>query len=228
MRRPAHRLALVCVLLALVAGIRPVRAEPNVLLFDATVDAARTLAVDSALRKGWDLVDLDAEHVTFEQVLEDDESGEAPLLLIRIHADFVEEASGTRVLLRAEEVELPDSPDEWVYDVTTELGDNLDHALSKLRARWDRGRAGADAADAEHTHRPPLPAGEVDGDSGEATVGTWAYYAERYAESRGCNLGDQGAVLEGSGRGWEDHRIRCLDGSVMHVRCRDGDCTGAQ
>jgi len=223
----AHRLALASLLLTLIGGVRPLQAEPNALLFGATLDAARTLALDSAVLKGWDVVDVDATGATFEQVLEEDEWGEAPLLLIRVHADFVEEASGVRVLLRAQEVELPFTPDEWVYDVTTELGDNLDHALSKLRARWDSGRAGSTRIDSGQAGPAPTDGADADTDNGGGAVGTWAYYAERYAESRGCRLNDRGAVLEAAGQDWEQHRIRCLDGSVMHVQCRNGDCTSA-
>lgn len=60
-----------------------------------------------------------------------------------------------------------------------------------------------------------------------ARLGTWAYYAEIYAQDRGCSVADSGARLEFAGAEWERHRIPCRDGSWLRVYCRFGVCTAA-
>ncbi len=59
-------------------------------------------------------------------------------------------------------------------------------------------------------------------------VGTWAYYAERYAEGCGCTLADLGAVLEWRTGGVELHRVYCTDGRQLLVRCATGSCGDAR
>lgn len=196
-------------------------AAQSILLFGAGLDEARDFAVESAYARGWSIPAIGAAAVEFEQTLAegDPEASLMPQVLIRISAHFTEEAAGTRVLLRAREVETAATGETWTTDVTLRYAENLNNALSSLRNKWDASReqgslGGMPTAD----DRLGLPADT-------AAVGTWAYYAERYAESRGCALTSSGAALEASGPDWERHRIDCRDGGSMRVQCRHGDCT---
>ncbi len=132
---------------------------PSVLLFAAAVDEARDLAVDSAYVRGWAVRTLGQDSAEFEQVLDEGDPADplAPRRMIQISAFFMDEPPGVRVLLRAHELEVATTREQWSTDVT------------------DR-------------------------------------YAERYAESRGCELTPAGAVLEASGPDWEEHRIGCRGG----------------
>jgi hypothetical protein len=79
---------------------------------------------------------------------------------------------------------------------------------------------------------PPMPPGQMlvrsETQAQSHPVGTWAYYAERYAEARGCTLADLGAVLEGRTGGVELHRVYCTDGRQVLVRCAAGSCGDAR
>ncbi|MFZ0788550.1 MAG: hypothetical protein WAM94_02880 [Chromatiaceae bacterium] len=203
--------------------------EPSVLLIGATLGQARDLAVSSATHKGWRLLSVTPATAVFEQTLEgsggDDDTG--PQRLIRIYARFDEEYGGIRVLLRAEEVEQPGNADEWMADVTARYADNLTNALTSLRASWDAAAPARAPNTGYVTDRGAAP-GQVQspGSSGNPRVGTWAYYAEGYARSRGCDLTDSGAEVEAAGPDWERHRVSCRDGRQIRVYCRYGDCTG--
>lgn len=232
MPRIAQRL--VPALLFVGLAIPPVHADPSILLFGATIESARALAMDSATERGWSLAIDDLHGVTFEQVLEEADLWDGtPMKLIRIHARFVEEAFGARVALRAEEIEAPESAEEWIYDVTARYAENLEYALSKLQARWDASHPDAATRGSTDQRAPELPGvgtrpSSIAPDSSTLGVGEWAYYAERYAESRGCLLTDQGAILDAAGQGWEHHRIACQDGSVILVACYYGECTAGR
>jgi hypothetical protein len=211
---PALRAALLSLALADAA------AAQSVLLFGASLDEARDFAVESAYARGWSIPEIGAAAVEFEQTL-DEGDPEAPLMprvLIRISAHFTEEATGTRVLLRAREVETAATGETWTADVTLRYAENLNNALSSLRNKWDARR------ERDSIGGMPTAADHLDLPAGAASVGTWAYYAERYAESRGCELTSSGAILEASGPEWERHRIDCRDGRSMRVQCRHGDC----
>jgi hypothetical protein len=204
--------------------------EPSVLLFGATLDQARELAVSAATAKDWRLLSSTPAGAAFEQTLEDAEveQGSAPLRVIRIFVRFEWESAGVRVLLRAEEIEMPGSEREWMTDVTARYGDNLTNALSSLRANWDAA-ASRGAANAGYLRGQDIVPESVQPQYPSAfpRVGTWAYYAESYAQSRGCALTDTGAELEAAGQDWEQHLVGCRDGRHMRVHCRYGECTGA-
>lgn len=55
-------------------------------------------------------------------------------------------------------------------------------------------------------------------------VGVWAYHAEEFAVSRGCELGERGAELLREEDGAELHRIGCRDGTTMLIRCDPERC----
>ncbi len=77
---------------------------------------------------------------------------------------------------------------------------------------------------------PPLGSGT--GNSAEvmedAPIGLWAYYAERYAQSQGCTLGDVGAVLLAEQDGDELHRVACVGAPSLRVRCDREGCGPAR
>ncbi|WP_296811820.1 hypothetical protein [Thiocapsa sp.] len=203
---------------------------PGVLLFGATPEQARDFAIESAYRRGWNVPEVGARTAGFEQVLEESDPDD-PLgarNVIHISASFVEETAGTRVLLRAREVRKSATGEEWSTDVTERYAENLGNALSSLRRKWDEHREAAGVG-ARGPDRSRAPISDPpDRRAGSEPVGTWAYYAERYAESRGCALTDAGSVLEASGPEWEQHRVTCRDGRSLRVYCRLGDCTARE
>lgn len=58
--------------------------------------------------------------------------------------------------------------------------------------------------------------------------GVWAYYAEHYAKIRGCQLSDDGAVLQEKTPQFEVHRVYCEDEKTFLVRCNAGTCRGLE
>jgi hypothetical protein len=203
---------------------------PGVLLFGATPEQARDFAIASAYRRGWSVPEVGATTAGFEQVLEESDPDDplAERHVIRISASFVEETAGTRVLLRAREVRISATGDEWSTDVTERYAENLGNALSSLRKHWDEQREPAGVLPREPDRSSALRPESPDSQAGTVAVGTWAYYAERYAESRGCLLTDTGTLLEASGPEWEQHRVKCRDGRSLSVYCRFGDCTARE
>ncbi|MBK1716936.1 hypothetical protein CKO27_04575 [Thiocystis violacea] len=197
---------------------------PNVLLFGANLSDARSFAVENATSRGWRILTVASTSATFEQLLDGDEE-EGVLVAertLRVFADFSEEADGSRVSLRAEEVEWPGTEDEWRTDVTERYSDNLLRALASLRGKWEA-RHGDPAMGS--TAAPPV--GHLAPESTQPSaprIGAWAYVAERYALGRGCELTDRATRLESSGQDWEQHRVFCRDGSDILVQCRYGDC----
>lgn len=198
---------------------------PQVLLFGASLDEARGFAVETASNRGWNILSVTSNTAVFEQSLDEDDDADAENRhLLRIYADFVEESSGVRVSLHAEEVERPDTDEEAMTDVTGRYGDNLSNSLDSLRSKWDDRRESPDATSTQ----PTAAMGKLSaspGQSGGRAVGAWAYNAERYAESRGCALTDRPTQLAASGPDWEQHLIVCRNGSSLRVECRHGDCT---
>lgn len=201
---------------------------PSVLLFGASLTAARDFAVTVAADRGWRVLAIAPAGATFEQTLEETDSdlGPAPARAIRVYADFAEESDGIRVSLHAEEWGAPGTDEEWMTDVTGTYGENLSNALSSLRAKWDAGSVESTGDTAGRGSRLPSGAGDAARSPPDyRSVGTWAYYAEDYARDQGCELTDVGAVLESAGPEWELHRIDCRDGRKIRVRCSHGDCT---
>jgi hypothetical protein len=226
-RRPGLALgALLALALALCSTLSPgsLRAldRPNVLLFDATLNAARDFAVAAARERGWDVVDVSPDGATFEQTLDRDEEGRL-IEAIRVHAQLAEENAGVRVYLQAERIESPNGVRDWTTDETAEFGDHLAKALDSLRAKWDRhlGRATSSAGDRTQVR-------DASQGAAPSAIGTWTYYAEGYARSLGCELEDSGASLAAAAGDWEHYRVPCRDGRVLRVRCRFGDCAGGK
>lgn len=58
--------------------------------------------------------------------------------------------------------------------------------------------------------------------------GTWSYYAEQLARSRGCEVTDEGAVLLRKTPGFELHEVACRDGANQLVKCEGGVCRSMQ
>ena len=189
-------------------------------MFDATLNEARAFAVDSAYARGWSVPSVGKDTAELEYLLEDGEPEDALVLRtsIRISVLLSEESAGTRVTLRALEIESSETA-EWMSDVTERYAGNLENALTSLVSKWDRHR-GSDSTAGQRTSQ----VGEVH--TTAASVGVWAYYAERYAESRGCELTDAGALLDTSGPEWEQHQVDCRDGRFFRIRCEHGDCSG--
>lgn len=232
----APRILCISGMLALLiwTGLALASPGPTALLYGATPEQTRDLAVNSALERGWRMVASTSNSATFEHALEDgDESGTAgeegpaSLSVIRVRAQFSREADGVRVQLTAEEVTSPGHTGERSVDVTDQYGLNLANALSSLRERWEDRRPAPTPWDGQRPPGGDAPRRGWDGDRTSGAVGTWAYYAERYAESQGCVLANSGARLESAGAEWERHRVPCQDGSSLQVYCRFGDCTTA-
>ena len=202
---------------------------PGTLLYGATPEQARDFAIASAYRRGWSVPVVGETTVEIEQILEesDPDAPLAPRRLIRISAVFVAEDSGTRVLLRAREVQTSATGEEWSTDVTERYAENLGNALSSLRSKWDEHHDTGQPRTRKSARGPTTGDESIDraAETGAGPVGTWAYYAERYAESRGCVLTDAETLLEASGPNWEWHRVKCRNGRSLRVHCHLGDCT---
>lgn len=232
--RPRRYLRLLTALLLPGIVINEGLAEPSVLLFNATLEEARDFTVESASARGWSVPSIGQNGAEFEQDLDDEEDDDAVATdnaedvtdvgfvarrRIRIAAQFSEEAAGIRVLLRAHELESSQTG-EWTTDVTDRYAENLNNALTSLRRKWDQYRdplANGSQQDAALTAQ--------DGSQDAVSIGIWAYYAERYAQSRGCELTSRGALIESSGPHGEQHRVDCRDGRSLRVLCDQGDCT---
>jgi hypothetical protein len=204
--------------------------RPNLLLDGAALGAAREFAVAAAKERGWTLVATTPAGAVFEQALEGSEDGELVLESIRVHADLVPESAGVRIYLSAEQLRSPGTDAEWMTEVTDRYADNLKAALDSLRAKWDRRPAGAGSPTGAGRAAPGSPKASPQSspqspDPG-GRIGTWAYYAERWAESQGCTLADSGAALAAAGEDSEHYLVPCADGSERRVRCLHGDCTG--
>lgn len=104
---------------------------PGVLLYGATMEQARDFAIETAYRRGWSVPAVSATTAGFEQVLEESDPDDplASRHLIHISASFVEETAGTRVLLRAREVRVSSTGEEWSTDVTERYAENLGNAF---------------------------------------------------------------------------------------------------
>jgi hypothetical protein len=224
------------------AAFRP-DAAPSSLLLHAGIPEVLSFAAETARQRGWTVLHSGPASVTFEQPIDADDTT-APAIL-RIQASFAKSPAGVTVTLRAEEVRDAAEP----RDVTQQYRDNLLNALDALASKWGLRPttptkppptpaaptptpAAAPAAPASSEPAPrstltrstpnPAPA-----PGPRHRVGTWAYYAERYAEGLGCALGDLGSVLEGSAGAAEVHRVHCADGRQVLVRCLAGVCSGA-
>jgi hypothetical protein len=222
---------------------------PSTLLLHAEVPEALAFAAETARQRGWSVSDPGPASVTFEQRMESEETG-APAVL-RIEASFVRSPAGVTVTLRATEIYPSPGGAAEARDVTRRYGDNLLNALDSLASKWGlRPAAPKQPPTAPATGAPPVyasvppvpPARKSAPDPTLGTsqppppnalrrghrVGTWAYYAERYAEGLGCRLDDLGSVLEGFDGMAELHQVHCADGRQVLVRCRDGVCSAAR
>ncbi|NEV64414.1 hypothetical protein [Thiorhodococcus minor] len=138
MRGSAHLRIAAVLALILPAWALAVMA-PSIMLFGARLDEARAFAVDNAASRGWRILSVSSRSAVFEQILAGHDEGGSLIAerVLRIYADFAEDADGARVSLRAEEVEWPGGEDEWRTDVTGRYSDNLLRALASLRDKWD-------------------------------------------------------------------------------------------
>jgi len=57
-------------------------------------------------------------------------------------------------------------------------------------------------------------------------AGAWAYYAEQYARTHGCERADGRTTLEYRHPTFELHRIRCENGGSVFVQCSAEACVG--
>jgi hypothetical protein len=216
-----HRWALT---LGLIAAFSGVRAEPlpppSTRLFGATVSQARQVVTESAIGRGWAVGELHQDAVVLERITETDGTGEHAVALIRIEALLRGEGGDAVVSLRAVQVDAPETPAERAREITDRYRDNLARALDALRDRWELSLT-VEEPQAEHAEHDPPRA------SGQPSLGTWAYYAERYARESGCQLADTGAVLVSSDADTELHRVDCRGGAPIWVRCHLGHCAAA-
>lgn len=200
-------------------------AGPSVLIGNSTVARVKALALDTALARGWTLIESTAERIIFETPLEQPASAGPPGVMppetthLRIRADLEQLAGGTLVSIQAEERWWRGSAREWRADVTRLYHDNLQDALRSLQQRWQRYLQTS----------PTFPeAAVIEPNFSDTPVGLWAYYAERYARAAGCMLDDQGATLVNSNRREELHRVFCANQAPVMVRCSNQGCRRAR
>jgi hypothetical protein len=213
---------LVAALLLGPCAVATLSAAPHALLVGATLGEARDFAVDTAYGRGWSVPAVGHASAELEQFIEDDDPQDpsAPRRMIRVTARFSAEPTGTRVQLSAQEIATADAQ-VWTQDVTDRYAENLGNALRSLVAKWDQRREGVDPRRGPRIAEALGPLPEI----AVKDLGTWAYQAERYAESRGCRLSGDGTWVEARGPGWEEHRVACRDGRSMRIHCENGDCT---
>lgn len=193
--------------------------HPSLRLHGADLYEARRVAVESALSSGWSMSLTSQGIVLFEQAT--DPSDGPGSSLVRVRADFLSDQDDLIIRLQAIQIDAPGTSAERATDVTERYHDNLMNALGSLRARWEAGLTVAD----------PAPAGrgnESHADPGERPVGTWAYYAERYAQDQGCDLAEGGAELLSTGVDTELHRVQCQGRGALLIHCQFGECTMAR
>ncbi|NEX18309.1 MAG: hypothetical protein C1943_17320 [Halochromatium sp.] len=241
--------------------------DPSIFLPNASAPRVKALALDTALLKGWTLVDSSTNAILFETSLDQPASDGPPgvtppqttQLLIRTALEQTE--TGTRVSASAEEHWWRGTERAWSADVTRRYGDNLQRALRSLQQRWERFIATAAPSTLPTPAQPhpaplslggdrsaikplptagsatpkPLPSGRpalapalepaaIEPSPDTAPIGLWAYYAERYAGSLGCELHDRGAVLVQARQSDEIHRVYCTNRAPVMVRCDNLGC----
>jgi len=116
---------------------------PSIFLPNASAPRVKALALDTALLKGWTLVDSSTNAILFETSLDQPASDGPPgvtppqttQLLIRTALEQTE--TGTRVSASAEEHWWRGTERAWSADVTQRYGDNLQRALRSLQQRWE-------------------------------------------------------------------------------------------
>jgi hypothetical protein len=123
-------------------------AAPNALLVGASLREARNFAVDQAYGRGWSVPSVGRDSAVFEQVIEDDDPNDpdAPRRMIRVTARFLEEPTGVRIMLEAEEIATGDL-EARTQDVTARYSENLGNALASLVAKWEWHRSGGTGGD---------------------------------------------------------------------------------
>jgi hypothetical protein len=231
---------------------------PSTLLLRAQLVEALAFATQTASQRGWTVVSSGPASVTFEQPLSPDPDGSVALLRITaigvdspggvavsLAAQEVRPAKGMAEdvtqryrdnLLNA----LDSLASKWGLRPGAGAG-----ALAPPTAAASQVRVAPISAPSPPISAPaptspqaysiavpavPLRQGVVTAETSapHLMVGTWAYYAERHAQSRGCTLGDQGAVLEERFGENELHRVYCVDGRQVLVHCVAGTCADAR
>lgn len=219
------RLVWTC-LLAVQIPVTQAADRPSTMLEDASLEQARHFAVNAARDRGWSIQGSSGRSAVFEQILgavpgETEYDGE-PATVLRIMAEFVPHAGGTMVHLEAEEIRNPGAPEQTIADVTQLYRDNLMNALWSLRMKWET-RDYVPPPDPGPL--PPRQSSAPDHRPGQMpTVGLWAYYAEQFAQDRGCVLAERGAVLESAGADTERHRVHCEGERSISVSCNRDSC----
>lgn len=204
------------------APAAPASAEPSVLIENSTASRIKGLALDTALARGWKLVDSASRWAIFETPLDqpasDGPGGIEPpdTTELRIRVSFEQLTAGALVSIKAEEIWWSGTANEWRTDVTRLYQENLQDALASLQQRWTSFVATS----------PVFPEAVVATDAtfGDRPVGLWAYYAERYASAAGCNLDDRGATLVSTSGNAELHRVFCTERSPVTVQCDANGC----
>ncbi len=217
----ALSLLLLALSLTASSATRAASTDPNVLIAHSALPRVKALALDTALARGWTLIESTADRIVFETPLEQPASAGPPgaeppeTTQLRIRTDFEQLSSGTRVSIQAEERWWSGSAHEWRTDVTHLYRANLQDALRSLEQRWQRFLQTS----------PIFPqATVIEPRFSDTPVGLWAYYAERYARAAGCNLDARGATLVNSNRREELHRVFCDNQDPVMVRCDNQGC----
>ncbi|MEY6432476.1 hypothetical protein ABC977_08675 [Thioalkalicoccus limnaeus] len=193
--------------------------HPSLRLHGADLYEARRVAVESALSSGWSMSLTSQGVVLFEQAT--DPSDGPGSSLVRVRADFLTDQDDLIIRLQAIQIDAAGTSAEHATDVTERYRDNLMNALWSLRAKWEARLTVADPAPVERGTESH--AGSV-----ERPIGTWAYYAERFAQDQGCHLAEGGAELLSAGVETELHRVQCQGRGALLIHCQFGECTMAR
>lgn len=119
-----------------------VNLPPRIELPKATVPRVKALALDSALIKGWRLVDSSRDYAIFETPLDEPASAgpadarRSEKTVLRIRADFLETADGVTAQLSAKEIWRAGTERSWSTDITRTYRVHLERALASLNTQW--------------------------------------------------------------------------------------------
>lgn len=221
---------LLALLLSIASAAALASTGPSVLIPESSLQRIKALALDTALARGWTLIESQADSIIFETTLEQPASDGPPgaeppeITHLRIRTDLEQLSAGTRVAIQAEERWWSGTAREWRTDVTRRYQDKLQDALRSLQQRWQRYLQTSPSPSSNPTLSTLSDPAVIEPDLSDSPVGLWAYYAERHARAAGCDLHDRGATLVNSSGQQELHRVFCTNRNPVMVRCDNQGC----
>jgi len=145
--------------------------KPRTFLSGAEVEEARSLAMGSAVTKGWKVVESSENRIVVKRSIDaaaaQSVTGEqVSNASVEVESDFFQRQDGVDVVVGASLIAIKDSKAEREIDFTESYRDDLNRSLSSLRRAWDENRWRVASA------APPLPTKVADPEDRGATATT--------------------------------------------------------